>query len=49
MDLIIAGKFFRVKYFEGHRADALRDARKFAARLGEAIKNDLCGNCSKQF
>lgn len=40
VDLIIAGERFRVKYFSQHRVDPLKDARKYSARLGEAVKRE---------
>lgn len=40
VDLIINGERFRVHYFESHRVDPLRDAREYAAKIGEAIRKD---------
>lgn len=41
VDLVIGKARFRVKYFESHRVDPLRDAREFAGKLGDAIKREL--------
>lgn len=40
VDLIINGERFRVHYFAAHRVDPLRDAREYAAKIGDAIKKD---------
>ena len=38
VDLIIGKERFRIRYFAGHRVDPLKDAQKFAAKIGAAIK-----------
>ena len=37
VDLVIGQQRFRIRYFEAHRVDPLKDAREFSAKLGQAI------------